>query len=171
LAIHLIQWQGMVESRHSGLQPQIIQLSGLSVGELPHLHRSIAPKENHMAKKPPVGSPPANSPAQAHAKTAENRPIQEFRHRRIRATVWKNNTTNGTMYTVTITRAFKQGEEWRDSHNFGYDDVLIVAKLMYDAHSFISMERAREATASKASRPPTPAKRPVGASTGEDIPY
>jgi hypothetical protein len=124
-----------------------------------------------MAKKPPVGSPPANSPAPAHAKPAENRPIQEFRHRRIRATVWKNNAANGTMYAVTITRAFKQGEEWRDSHSFGYDDVLIVAKLMYDAHSFISMARAREAAAAKTSNPPAPTKRPAGASTGADIPY
>ena len=121
-----------------------------------------------MAKKPPVGSPPANPPAQTHTKPAENRPIQEFRHRRIRATVWKNNTANGTMYTVTITRAFKQGEEWRDSHSFGYDDVLIVAKLMYDAHSFISIERAKEMAASN---PQAPTRRSASASTGDNIPY
>lgn len=122
-----------------------------------------------MARKTTTGSAAAD-PA-ASAKGAENRPIQEFRHRRIRATVWKNNTTSGTMYTVTITRGFKQGDEWRDSHSFGYDDILIVAKLMYDAHSYISMLRAKEAAAARATPASAPPKRSVSASVADEIPY
>ena len=79
------------------------------------------------------------------ATTASNKPVATIRHRSIRATIWRNETKSGPMFNVTITRAYRQGEEWRDSSSFGYDDLMNVAKLMYDAHSFISAQKAREA--------------------------
>jgi hypothetical protein len=58
------------------------------------------------------------------------------------------------MYNVTIVRSYKDGEEWRESQSFGYDDLMNVAKLLYDAHSWISVQRA--ATGAK-QKPSTPA--------------
>ena len=77
------------------------------------------------------------------AETAGNRPLHEIRHRNIRAAIWTNETANGPMHTVTITRGYKDGDQWKDSHSFGYDELTIVAKLMYDAHSFITQLRAQ----------------------------
>ena len=48
------------------------------------------------------------------------------------------------MYDVKITRSYKEGETWHDSHSFGFDDLLVVAKLMYDAHSYISALKAND---------------------------
>ena len=52
------------------------------------------------------------------------------------------------MHTVTVTRGYKDGDQWKDSHSFGYDELTIVAKLMYGAHSYIIQRRA-QARASK----------------------
>ena len=77
--------------------------------------------------------------------TTVNQPVHTARHRNIKATIWRNQTDKGPMYNVTVTRAYRDGEGWRDSHSFGYDDLMNVAKLLYDAHSFITAERASEA--------------------------
>jgi hypothetical protein len=48
------------------------------------------------------------------------------------------------MYDVKITRSYREGNEWRDSHSFGYDDILVAAKLLQDAHTFISALHEKE---------------------------
>ena len=68
-----------------------------------------------------------------------NVPVQTIRSRRIKAAIWSNQTAKGVFYTVTVTRSFKQDEKWHDSHSFNQDELLIVAKLMYDAHSAIAV--------------------------------
>jgi hypothetical protein len=74
-------------------------------------------------------------------------PVQTVRHRNIKASIWRNETEKGPMYKVTVTRSYREGEEWRDTYSFGYDDLMNVAKLMYDAHSAITAMRAKEAGA------------------------
>ena len=71
-------------------------------------------------------------------KTNGNVPVQTLRNRRIKVAIWENQSPKGAFYTVTITRSFKQNNEWRDSHSFSHNELLIVAKLMYDAHTVIS---------------------------------
>jgi hypothetical protein len=34
-------------------------------------------------------------------------------------------------------RSYKQGEEWKQSDNFGKDDILPLCKLLDQAHSWI----------------------------------
>jgi len=93
----------------------------------------------------------ASAPA---SESAANRPVQTLRHRSLKATVWRNETENGPMYNVTIVRSYrdKETEEWHDTHSFGYDDLMNVAKLMYDAHSAISSLRAKENAAQRNSK-------------------
>ena len=79
--------------------------------------------------------------------TNMNQPVHTVRHRSIKATIWRNETEKGYMYNVTVVRSFRDGEGWRDSHSFSYDDLMNVAKLMYDAHSVISALRAKDAAA------------------------
>jgi hypothetical protein len=70
--------------------------------------------------------------------TQDNRPVHTIRHRRIKASIWRNATTKGSVYNVVVVRGFKDGNEWKDSHSFGYDDLPIVVKLLNDCHSFIT---------------------------------
>ena len=86
----------------------------------------------------------ATQPQRSVAEGA-NKPVHTVRHRSIKATIWRNETSNGPMYNVTVSRAFRdEGGEWKDSHSIGYDDLMNVAALMYEAHAYISELRAQE---------------------------
>lgn len=79
------------------------------------------------------------------ANGANNKPVHTVRHRSIKATIWKNETANGPMYNVTVVRSYRDnGGGWKDSHSIGYDDLMNVAALMYEAHAHISALRAKE---------------------------
>jgi hypothetical protein len=98
--------------------------------------------------------PRPTAPAATTGAPDANKPVHEIRHRNIRAVIWKNQTAKGAMYDVQVTRSYRDGDTWRDSHSFGYDDLLVVAKLMYDAHSAITMLRAKDkATSEHTSEP------------------
>lgn len=74
-----------------------------------------------------------------------NQPVHTVRHRNLKATIWRNLTESGaSFFSVTVIRSYREGDTWKDSHSFGYDDLANVAKLMYDAHSVISELRAKE---------------------------
>jgi hypothetical protein len=72
------------------------------------------------------GEPMANKP-----------PIHELRLGRIKALVWENDTTNGTRHSVTVARLFKDGDTWKETTSFGRDDLLLVAKIVDQAHDWI----------------------------------
>ena len=70
-------------------------------------------------------------------KEVKNRPVHEIRFGRIRAAIWQNETENGLRHNVTITRLYKDGDDWKDSASFGRDDLPLVAKVCDQAHSWI----------------------------------
>ena len=70
-------------------------------------------------------------------KEAKNRPVHEIRFGRIRAAIWQNETEVGTRHNVTISRLYKDGDDWKDSTSFGRDDLPLVAKVCDQAHTWI----------------------------------
>jgi hypothetical protein len=80
------------------------------------------------------------------------KPVHEFRHRNVRATIWRNGMDKGPMYNVTLSRMYRDGEHWKDSHSFGYDDLMNVAKLLADSHTYISALRESDYAAGGATR-------------------
>ena len=89
----------------------------------------------------------------AAVKASNPGPVHEIRHRNVRATIWKNDTAKGPMYNVTLSRMYRDGDLWKDSQSFGYDDLMNLAKLLFDAHTHISMLRGDDFTASKTGQP------------------
>ena len=73
---------------------------------------------------------------------AKARPVHEVRLGRIRAAIWENETQIGTRHNVTVSRLFKDGDDWRDTTSFGRDDLLLVAKAADLAHSWIIQQAA-----------------------------
>jgi hypothetical protein len=73
----------------------------------------------------------------SRTKEAKNRPVHEVRLGRIRAAIWQNETDSGTFYNVTITRLYKDGDDWKDSTSYGRDDLPLVAKVCDQAHTWI----------------------------------
>ncbi len=78
-----------------------------------------------------------------------NLPVFTYRHRSLKAAVWKNASEAGPFYNVTVTRSFKEGETWRESASFGYDDILVVAELLRTCHGFITREIAKQSIQAK----------------------
>lgn len=68
---------------------------------------------------------------------AKAKPVHEIRLGRIRAAIWENETKNGSRHNVSLSRLYKDGEEWKDSASFGRDDLPLVAKVSDLAHTWI----------------------------------
>jgi len=79
--------------------------------------------------------------AKQTAKSAEQkpvkRPVHEVRMGRIKATIWENETREGTRHNVSLSRIYKDGDQWKDSSSFGRDDLPLVAKVADLAHSWV----------------------------------
>lgn len=65
------------------------------------------------------------------------KPAHKIRHRDILVTIWKNSGDKGPWYSVIPSRVYKQGEEWKETDRFDFDDLLLLAKLLDEAHSWI----------------------------------
>jgi hypothetical protein len=90
-----------------------------------------------------------------------NTPIHTIRHRSIKASIWRNETPKGPVYNVIVVRGFRVGKQWKDSHSFSYDELPIVAKLICDAHTFITNLRANESSVKRVPIQKMDAKEPV----------
>jgi hypothetical protein len=79
-----------------------------------------------------------------------NRPIHTIRYGSIRAAIWRNIVDNGnasrSMYNVTLSRSYKDGNAWKDSTSFGLDDLLELAKAANEAHTWIWAQKMRGAS-------------------------
>ena len=73
--------------------------------------------------------------------TNRNQPAHEIRLGALKATIWRNETTVGTRYNVTVSRIYKEGEEWKTTESFGRDDLLPLAKTLDLAHTWIHERR------------------------------
>ena len=105
-----------------------------------------------------------NGPQKPPAAAQENgkqRPAHEIRLGRIKATIWANQGDNGPWFNVTLSRNYKDGDEWKSSTSFGRDELLTVAKAADLANSWIH------------SQSQAPASNGDGGNEGqeEDIPY
>jgi hypothetical protein len=64
---------------------------------------------------------------------------------RVRAAIWENETQNGTRHNVTLSRLYKDGDDWKDSTSFGRDDLPLVAKVVDQVHTWIFQTAAEAA--------------------------
>ena len=66
-------------------------------------------------------------------------PVHVVRLRNIRGAIWQNDTEFGIRHNVTVNRLYKDDEQqWRTSDSFGRDDLLLLAKVLDLAHTWIS---------------------------------
>lgn len=71
-------------------------------------------------------------------------PVNVIRFGLIKACIWKNQTGSGDRYTITVVRLYKNGDIWKESTRFGRDDLLLVAKVCDQAHTWIYQQTAAE---------------------------
>lgn len=88
-----------------------------------------------MAATKPKSTPevPATEPA-----STKTQPVHVVRLRNIRAALWANDTEYGVRHNVTVARLYKDDDgQWRTSDSFGRDDLLLLAKVLDLAHTWI----------------------------------
>ena len=83
-----------------------------------------------------VKNSPQKPTAAAH-RNGKHRPAHEIRLGRIKAAIWANQGDNGTWYNVTLSRNYKEGDEWKSSVSFSCDELLTVAKAADMANTWI----------------------------------
>ena len=108
--------------------------------------------------------PPKNGSTKASPPPAQEapkqRPAHEIRLGRIKATIWANQAEGGTWYNVTLSRNYKDDDEWKSSASFGRDELLTVAKAADLANTWIH---------NQSQGPPTNGN--GGDDAHDDIPY
>lgn len=68
----------------------------------------------------------------------KQRPVHEIRLGAVKATIWPNETTSGTRFSVTLSRLYKDGkDEWKQTDSFGRDDLPLLTKVADQAHDWI----------------------------------
>lgn len=69
---------------------------------------------------------------------AAAKPVHEIRIGRIRASVWANpNEQGGARHNVTVQRLYQDESGWKSTSSFGRDDLLLVGKVLDQAHSWV----------------------------------
>jgi hypothetical protein len=95
--------------------------------------------------------------AQGDTPMSKAKPIHEIRLGAVKAAIWENETTNGKRHNVTVSRIYKDGDEWKHTESFGRDDLPLLAKVADFAHTWI-FENARSGQATQ-NRPATAGSR------------
>ena len=72
----------------------------------------------------------------------KQKPAHEIRIGAVKATIWENQTERGVRHNVTVSRLYKSDDEWKQTDSFGRDDLLLVAKVVDQAHSWICEQAA-----------------------------
>ena len=82
---------------------------------------------------------------------SETKPADEIRIGRVKATIWMNATEDGQVrYSVVFSRLYREGEQWKSTHSFGPNDLLLLAKVADIAHTRVSALRQDDGAATAA---------------------
>ena len=65
------------------------------------------------------------------------KPVHEIRLGTIRAAIWKNDANGYTRHNITLSRGYRDGEQWKDTQSFGRDDLPRVIKCIDAAYDWI----------------------------------
>src|SRR5439155_25304793 len=95
----------------------------------------------------------------------KQRPAQTIRYGRLKAAVWRQESDKGPLYSVAFARTYRdQAGNWQSSGSFGRDDLLVLAKVADQAHSWIHRQMAQDAASAGNGHTEE-------AEGGEDIPF
>jgi hypothetical protein len=84
----------------------------------------------------------SRTPAPAQAPASGNKPVHTVRLGAIKAAIWENTVGENTRHSVSLCRLYKDGDQWKTTESFGRDDLLLLAKVADQAHTWICEQRA-----------------------------
>jgi hypothetical protein len=77
---------------------------------------------------------------------ANQRPTATVRIGTVKAAIWQNQAGDRTRYNVTFSKSYRDAEgQWKTTHSFGRNDLLLLAKVADQAHSrTVELEQGEE---------------------------
>lgn len=67
----------------------------------------------------------------------DNKPAAKFRVGYVSATVWQNDK----YFNVVLSKAYKDGDEWKDTDQLGHGDLMNAVLVLKRAEQFISEQQ------------------------------
>lgn len=87
---------------------------------------------------PPKYSSSPSSSSRDAGPTGGGGPVRKLRLGRLSATVWENGGEERSFLVVKFARSYlDEQKKWQNSDSFSRDDLLALAKLADQAHTFI----------------------------------
>ena len=71
------------------------------------------------------------------ATSTPTRPVHVIRHGRVKIAIWQNETDAGPRHNATVSRIYKDGDEWKETSSLGRDDLLQAARVLQQANDWI----------------------------------
>ena len=72
-----------------------------------------------------------------------NRPEKKFKCGPVSASIWsESKTVNGAavkFYSISITKAYKDGDDWKNTNSFSAEDLPKVAMVANEAYKYIRL--------------------------------
>lgn len=68
---------------------------------------------------------------------SNNQPANEIKLAQVRATIWLNRDGGNAWYSITVSRSYRDGEDWKTTNSFRRDDLPLVAKATEMAYAWI----------------------------------
>ena len=102
---------------------------------------------------------------------ANQKPVDEIRIGRVKATIWRNGTDEQPRHNVTFGRLYKEADQWKTTQSFGRNDLLVLAKVADQAHSRIFALPQEEQTEAEAERTRIRARRGPAPPRSELFPF
>lgn len=92
---------------------------------------------------PRFGSNPPSS--RGPASGGGSAPVKTLRLGRLKAAVWENSSDDRTYHNVKFARTYlDENKKFQDTDNFGREDLLLLAKLADQVHTFICERQAAQ---------------------------
>ena len=66
------------------------------------------------------------------------KPAHEIRRGAVKATIWENKGKDGVFYKFTVTRLYKDGDDWKSTPSFGTQDIPKLANVLVQVEEWIA---------------------------------
>lgn len=66
-----------------------------------------------------------------------NKPVTEIRYGAVKAAIWRYEGESGPRFSATFSRIYRDGDQWKTAESFGRDELLLLAKVADEAHTWI----------------------------------
>lgn len=77
---------------------------------------------------------------------SDSKPIHRIRLSTISAAIFKNENADGRVFfNAKFDRSYRDGEQWKHTKSFGRDDLLNLAKVADQVHSWIHEQQQANA--------------------------